>query len=226
VMLVFLCRNQVNDVYEVLRRNSYVLDFDGVLVHRFPQVMDSLSARKELAKAMIEYGFSVDEIKNYTDPYDLIKLCYGTWGIHDKFELLSNILKRYEVYAIPKVVVDLRAGELLETLIRKGKNVYISSLQSSSIIYFFLKKLRVPLDKVRVCGRDAGGRPKPYPDQLIGLVGEDSVVIGDSLTDGYLARNINSRFIGLDTGGYTCYELCDVGAVAVFSSVDELLNYI
>ncbi len=202
------------------------MDFDGVLVHRFSQAMDLLSARRELAKAMIENGFDVEVVKNYIDPYDLIKLSYGGWGIHDKFELFSDILKRYELLAVPKVVVDLNAKNLLEALIEKGKKTYISSLQSVSVIYFILRKLKIPLNNVQVCGRDAGGRPKPYPDQLKDLVGQDSVVIGDSLTDGYLARNVNSCFVGLETDGYTSYELCSVGAVAVFNSVEELLRYV
>lgn len=222
-----LCQNHTDaEVSNALSKDSYVLDFDGVLVHRFSQTIDFLSARKGLAKVMIESGFNVEVIKNYIDPYDLIKLCYGDWGIHSEFELISNTLKRYEIHAIPKVFIDLNAGELLRTLIKKGKKVYISSLQSTSVIYFFLRKLGVPLDNIYVCGRDSGGRPKPYPDQLKDLIAKESVVIGDSPTDGYLARNINSYFIGLDTDGYTYYELCHVGAIAVFSSLEELLTYI
>ncbi len=222
-----LCHGHTNaEVYSALSKDSYILDFDGVLVHRFTQAMDFLSARRELANAMIENGFKVEVVKNYVDPYDLIKLCYGDWGIHSKFELISDILKRYEVNAIPKVFVDLNAGELLRTLIKNGRKVYISSLQSTSVIHSFLKRLGVPLDSVHVYGRDSGGRPKPYPDQLKGLADRGSVVIGDSLTDGYLAKNVNSCFIGLETDGYTYYELCYVGAIAVFNDLEELLTYI
>jgi len=203
-----------------------VLDFGGVLVHRFTQFIDFISVRRELAKAMIERGFNIDLIKSYVDPYDLIKLCYGEWGIHKDFQLFSKILEEYELVALYRVVTDLRARELLELLISNGKEVYISSLQPNSVISFIISRLGIPTDKVRICGRDSGGRPKPYTDQLIGVKGNDAVVLGDSCTDGYLANNLGSYFIGLSTDGYTEYELCSVNAVAVFNELGELLEFL
>lgn len=224
---MIMCNNHTHtQLSNALRRGTYIIDFDGVLVHRFTQMMDFLSARKELAKAMIECGFDVDKVNKYVEPYDLLKICYGDWGVHEKFELFSKILELYEFQAISKIFIDFYAGEFLKTLIRNGKSVYISSLQPASVINQVLRRVKIPLNSICVCGRDVGGRPKPYPDQLKGVVGEDSVVIGDSLTDGYLAKNINSSFIALDTDGYTFYELCSVGAIAVFNSLEELLNYV
>lgn len=224
---MLICGNYTYDQLQaILGRSIYIIDFDGVIVHRFTQVMDFLGARKDLAKAMIENGFEIDIIKRFTDPYELLKLCYGDWGIHKKFELFSKILERYELHAIPKVVADLYANELLQFLIDKGKTIYISSLQSTLVINQILRRIGIPTNLIKVCGRDVGGRPKPYPDQLRSLNGGNAVVIGDSLTDGYLAKNINSYFIGLDTDGYTLYELCDVGAAAIFNSLEELLTYI
>lgn len=224
---MFICPNRSEvHLHDALRRSTYVLDFDGVIVHRFTQFIDFISARKELAKVMIERGFNVDLIRGYIDPYDLIKLCYGEWGIHKDFQLFSKILEEYELVALHRVVTDLRAKEFLELLISNGKEVYISSLQPNTVISFIISRLGIPTDKIRICGRDAGGRPKPYTDQLVGVEGDDAVVLGDSCTDGYLARNLGSYFIGLSTNGYTEYELCSVDAVAVFNDLGELLEFL
>ncbi|MEM2757104.1 MAG: hypothetical protein QW596_01485, partial [Sulfolobales archaeon] len=98
--VMLICGNYTYDQLQaILGRSIYIIDFDGVIVHRFTQVMDFLGARKDLAKAMIENGFEIDIIKRFTDPYELLKLCYGDWGIHKKFELFSKILERYELHA-------------------------------------------------------------------------------------------------------------------------------
>lgn len=212
----------------VLRSRIYVLDFDGVLVHRFTQFMDWLSARKELARAMIEGGFNVEVISRYLDPYDLIKLCYNELGLHKDFNYLSKVLEAFELNALPKLVIEPTAKKFIETLTSLGKSIYISTLQSSSVIKSFTRMIDLPLKDLVIRARDSGGRPKPYVDQLAELLklNESIVVIGDSCTDGFLARNLNASFVALDTDGYTYHELCYVGAVAVFDGLNDLLELI
>lgn len=228
-MVYRLCASYSGETLRrILRSRIYVLDFDGVLVHRFTQFMDWLSARKELAKAMIEGGFNIEVISKYSDPYDLIKLCYNDLGLHKDFNHLSKILEAFELNALPKLVIEPKAKGFIEALISLGKKVYISTLQSSSVIESFIRMINLPLKDLVVRARDSGGRPKPYVDQLTELLklNESIVVIGDSCTDGFLARNLSASFIGLDTDGYTYYELCHVGAIAVFEELNSLLELI
>jgi len=212
-------------INKALLSSVYVLDLDGVIVLRFTQAMDLLSARKEIAKLMVERGFRVEDVRRYIDPYDLIKLCYGDFGIHKDFSIFSEVLEFYELKALPRAVIDLNAGDFLNTLIKLGKKVYISTLQSRKVVDYILTKLGVNAGKITVCARDSGGRPKPYADQLVGVGGE-AVVIGDSCTDGYLASNLKAYFIGVETDGFTHYELCSVGAIAVFSSIKEIRDIV
>jgi HAD superfamily hydrolase (TIGR01549 family) len=128
--------------------------------------------------------------------------------------------------AMRSVAVLHGAGDLLDTLRRRGHRVALASSANAQELDHYLDLLDA---RSRVDGwTDSADveRTKPHADlvhaALDKLETDDAVMVGDSPYDVEAAARAGVQTIAVLTGGYSEAELRESGAVCVFASIEEL----
>jgi HAD superfamily hydrolase (TIGR01549 family) len=119
------------------------------------------------------------------------------------------------------------ARELLAELKRRGHRVVLASSSIEKHTEHFVDLLGARDMADAWTTKDDVEATKPDPDLVRAALAkagtEDAVMIGDTPWDVEAARKAGLRTLAVLTGGaYSEQELLDVGAVAVFESVEEL----
>jgi HAD superfamily hydrolase (TIGR01509 family) len=156
-------------------------------------------------------------------------------------EMLSKLLGRDEDAIVdawrrhfdellPEIVAFEAAGDLLRTLHTRGLVVVLATSSPADLLEHFRGLLGAD-DAVDVLvTADDVDRAKPHPDiftaalRKADLDPSDVVVVGDSVWDVEAGRRAGLATIGMETGGFSSYELEAAGAVAVVQDPRTLVE--
>jgi len=121
-----------------------------------------------------------------------------------------------------------RARELIEELKRRGLAVVLASSSIERHLDAFLDKLGARDLADSATTKDDVEASKPDPDLVnAGLVKagtRDAVMVGDTPWDVEAARRAGVETVTVMTGGFSEHELREAGALAVFESIEALLD--
>lgn len=127
----------------------------------------------------------------------------------------------------------IRGGrELLERLAADGVRVVLATSAPGDELENLLRVLDVEGSLHAVTSSEDVETAKPEPDVIrtalekAGVPAERAVMVGDARWDGIAAERAGVAFIGVLTGGISAAELREVGAVAVYDSVADLLDHL
>jgi HAD superfamily hydrolase (TIGR01549 family) len=147
---------------------------------------------------------------------------------HSKGEEIRASEKRLYQELIEEVEPMNGARELIAELKRRGHAVVLASSAKPEELDHYLDLLAAT---DIVDGWTSSGdvsSTKPAPDLIEAALekaeGRDGVMVGDSTFDCQSATNAGIKTLGVLTGGFSEAELRDAGAIAVFESIQELLE--
>jgi HAD superfamily hydrolase (TIGR01509 family) len=119
---------------------------------------------------------------------------------------------------------------LLEALTREGIRVVLATSAPADELEELRRVLEVEDSLYAVTSSEDVDTAKPEPDiirvalEKAGVPPENAIMIGDARWDGVAADRAGVPFIGVLTGGISGGELREVGAIAVYDSVAEVLD--
>jgi HAD superfamily hydrolase (TIGR01549 family) len=120
------------------------------------------------------------------------------------------------------------AHELVASLLERDIAVVLASSSPQDEIEHYLDLLDVRSLVDDWTTKDDVDRTKPKPDLVKAALekaeGRDAVMVGDTKWDVEAASKAGIQTIGVTTGGWWRGELLDAGAVAVYESVEELID--
>jgi HAD superfamily hydrolase (TIGR01509 family) len=147
---------------------------------------------------------------------------------------LGDAIREAEGELYMELIEEVRpfdgARRLIDTLRERGHAVVLASSAKSHEVEHYLDLLDA---REAVDGWTTSAdveKTKPHPDLVAAAVekagGGEAVMIGDSTWDCEAAKRYGVTTIALLTGGFSEQELRAAGAVAVFESLEELLERI
>ena len=118
------------------------------------------------------------------------------------------------------------ARELIEDLKKRGHAVVLASSAKKVEVEHYLDLLDARELADDWTTSDDVEATKPEPDLVVAAVekagGGEAVMVGDSTWDCEAAKRAGLDTIAVLTGGFSEAELRDAGALAVYSSIEEL----
>jgi phosphoglycolate phosphatase-like HAD superfamily hydrolase len=158
----------------------------------------------------------------------LVTAVAGRDAEQSKGDAIRDAEKKLYGELIDEVAPMHGAVELLAELKRRGHSVVLASSAKPDELDHYLELLDA---RSVVDGwTDSGDveSTKPAPDLIEAALkkggGRDGVLVGDSTFDCEAARNAGIKSLGMLTGGFSEPELRGAGAMAVFESIDDLLE--
>ena len=133
---------------------------------------------------------------------------------------------------IPEVHAFERAGDLLRALHERGVVVVLATSSPKDLLEQLKTKLEADEAIDVVVTADDVDEAKPDPDifetarDKAGLEADEVIVIGDSVWDVEAAAKAGLRCIAVETGGFSCAELEDAGASAVYRDPKDILDHL
>ena len=206
-----------------------VFDWEGTLGDTLGQILDRVASAarslhlgeldEQLARQYAVLGLNVAMKKLFPD-----------LSLHQYEQLLNAVQQSWLthplcVYLLPgaaQIVQQMHsAGLTLAVATNKGQQSLQRALQASSLDVFF------------TVTRSAGQVPsKPCPQMLeeimdvCGMTSEETLMIGDSVTDIEMAKQIHVDAIGVDFYHQQEANLRAAGALQVFDNYERLANYL
>jgi HAD superfamily hydrolase (TIGR01549 family) len=156
----------------------------------------------------------------------LVKSLCGEQVEEEKGDDIRASEKELYMALIDEVVPFSGASELIHGLKQRGHPVVLASSAKPDEVEHYLELLGAR--DVVDAWTDSGDveATKPEPDLVHAAIGKagggDAVMVGDSTWDCEAAGRAGIQTVAVLTGGFSEAELREAGAVAVFSSIDEL----
>jgi HAD superfamily hydrolase (TIGR01509 family) len=206
---------------------AVLFDIDGTLVDSNYLHVDSWS------RTFADLGVDVDTWRIHRGiGLDSAKLLDELLG--DRVEELGDDAKDRHAEHYARSVDRLRpihgARPLLGTLAAEGVRVVLATSAPGNELEELLRVLDVEGSLYAVTSSEDVETAKPEPDVIrvalekAGVPADRAVMVGDARWDGIAAKRAGVPFVGVLTGGISAAELREVGAVAVYDSVSELLD--
>jgi HAD superfamily hydrolase (TIGR01509 family) len=156
----------------------------------------------------------------------LVKALCGERVEREKGDDVRSAEKALYMALIGEVEPLHGARELMEDLKQRGHAVVLASSAKPVEVDHYLDLLdaRDLADGWTTSGDVEATKPEPDLVQVAmeKAGGDDAVMVGDSTWDCEAAKRAGVETVAVLTGGFSEAELREVGAVAVFESIDEL----
>lgn len=123
------------------------------------------------------------------------------------------------------------ASDLLRAVRADGNLVVLATSANKVDLEALLKVIDADDAINHVTSAEEVEESKPSPDvfkralEISGLSPDEAIVVGDTRWDIEAAHRCGLDCVGVESGGWSRLDLLDVGAVAVYRSVQELLNH-
>lgn len=208
-----------------------LFDFDFTLVDSSRGIVASIQYALERLKYSVP---SDDTIKN-TIGLPLKDAFFGLSGV--KSEKQYNLFKHYFMESSQKVmcqstVLFKDTVDTLRKLKEDKRRLAIVSAKDKKTIYkiaeqhSFLEFIDIIIGEHEVVNQ------KPHPEQvqmvleILNIPADNALYVGDSLIDGYAAKNASVNFLAVATGMTLPQQFDAVPCVGVVSSLKEILSFI
>jgi phosphoglycolate phosphatase len=138
------------------------------------------------------------------------------------------IAEKYELEAATRTSILPGAVETLKELRKMDLKIALCTINSSNSTEHILKRFKVNQYFDAVIPRNHVGRYKPNPEhcnlalKAMGVSAEETLIVGDSVTDIQAAKEIKAASVGLSTGVSTPERLIKAGANYIMTSITDL----
>lgn len=206
-----------------------VFDWEGTLGDILGQILNSVSTEAK----RLQFGELDEQLARQSVGLGLVlalKKAFPHLNEEQQEQLLlavhqSLVARTTDVYLIPG------AKEFVEQLHHAGIDLGIASNKGQHSLQRVLQTSG--LDQLFKVTRSAGQAPaKPSPQMLeeimdaYGVDAEETLMVGDSVSDIEMAKNIGVDAIGVDFYHQQKAVLCAAGALAVFDDYQQLADYL
>ena len=214
-----------------------IFDLDGTLIDFN---LDYKSIRGEVRNYLLHVGLPSSLITVKDTVFDMLKKTEIYFKNSPKSsnsisEIRNEVLAiadKYELEAARET--DLLPGvtETLKNLTRMSLKIGLFTLSGDKSVNYILKRFKlVDFFSVTV-PRNQVNYVKPNSEHLetalkvLGVIPEETIVIGDGIADMETAKELNATGIGLTTGISTAKQLTHHGAKYIINSIIDLLPLI
>ena len=210
---------------------TLLVDFDGPLARLFPGARWAELGDRLRGEARRLGGSELAQrLKGEADHVQCLRLV----GDHSPrlLEPLEALVTELELEAAARVSPRTGAVALVEHTLGRGASVAVVTNNTPAVVAGVLDRARHGVTaRLHVVGRSAGqvADLKPRPDLLVralGLTGsrpEESVFLGDSVTDVQAGRAAGVAVVGVAAEEGRRHELLAAGAVGAVDGVDALV---
>jgi len=217
-----------SDILEDLKKKirGIIFDLDGTLIEAYEAIYLGL---KEVFQQSGREIFSFNELKHYLQA-DLESTLHQFFSPEETQKNIPIMRKKYEeVYLDHTHFLD-GAKEVIETLHNRGVMLGVASNKFGRFSRLALNHLKVSPYFKSVIGAGDVPRNKPFPDMIhaalrgMGLLAEEVVFVGDTLTDIETGKEAGVDVYALPTGFHTRKELSQKKPKRILRELKELTN--
>jgi phosphoglycolate phosphatase len=228
---------------ELLNRAQCVMfDFDGPLADLFsglkaPEVARVLRERVASwsAAGPVAGPAAVPTLTSPDDPHQILLDVAGAYRTDEyryRVAELDKLLTEQEARAATSAEPTAEAAGLVRRMVERGKSVAITTNNAVDAVGVYLRQHEIEsLFRGRIHGRPADPLlMKPVPTCLAealrstGATAQESLMIGDSLTDFAAANALGISFLGYAKGVRKRRQLSEAGVRTVVGSFDAVLE--
>jgi HAD superfamily hydrolase (TIGR01549 family) len=150
-------------------------------------------------------------------------------GVAEKIRReVLNIAEKHELEAAEKTSLLPGAVETLKTLRKMGLKMALCTINSRKSTERILTRFKIAEYFDATIPRDEVSQVKPSPEHCIaavkalGVAPDKTLVVGDSVNDVLVAREIKAVAVGLPTGVSSKEQLVSKGANFIITSIIDL----
>jgi HAD superfamily hydrolase (TIGR01549 family) len=212
---------------------AVIFDLDGTIV---AFNLDYKTLRSEARAHLIKIGIptslldineSIFDMLNKTDLF-VVNAGKPT-GVAEKIRReVLNIAEKHELEAAEKTSLLPGAVETLKTLRKMGLKMALCTINSRKSTERILTRFKIAEYFDATIPRDEVSQVKPSPEHCIaavkalGVAPDKTLVVGDSVNDVLVAREIKAVAVGLPTGVSSKEQLVSKGANFIITSIIDL----
>lgn len=139
-----------------------------------------------------------------------------------------KVAEKYELEAAKQTNLLSGAFETLKMLRRAGLKIGLCTLSSEKSTMYLLQRFKLDAYFDAVVSRDRVNHVKPNPEHLqavlekLNTTAEETLFVGDSITDMQGAKELKTIAVGLPSGVSTQQQLITHGANYIVTSITDL----
>jgi HAD superfamily hydrolase (TIGR01509 family) len=216
-----------------MRVKAVIFDLDGTLANFN---LDYKTVRAEVKSYLVKRGVPASALSVKESVFEMLRkteIFARNSGKPEKFleELRSEALamtEKYELEAAASTSLMPGAVETLKALRQMNLKIGLCTINSEKAVNYILNRFGITdLFDVTV-PRNKVNQFKPHPEHIetalkaLGASANDTVIVGDSITDMQSAKELKAVAVGLPTGVSTMEQLMRNGANYIATSIIDL----
>jgi HAD superfamily hydrolase (TIGR01509 family) len=141
---------------------------------------------------------------------------------------VMGIAEKYEMEAAARTSLLPGVVDTLKTLRLKGLKIGLCTINGDKSANYILKRFKLAEYFDATIPRNSVKHVKPSPEhcevalKALGVVAEETAVVGDSVVDMQSAKELKALAVGLPTGVSTTEQLVSNGANFIITSITDL----
>jgi phosphoglycolate phosphatase len=213
-----------------MKYKAVIFDFDDTLVESRAV---KWAHHKHVAKKFYDIDLTDEDIKpHWGKPiHELVKILYKSSDtLENMYEALISVRESFRKKTYPG------AQEVMAKLLNSEVKIGIVSATNRKFLFNDLAEDAFPIDKMfLIQGADNSEFHKPDPRvfndaitilEKAGVLRNETVYIGDSLSDLAAAHGAGINFIAVTTGLYSKEDFVKAGAEVIINDINEVVSKI
>jgi HAD superfamily hydrolase (TIGR01509 family) len=209
---------------------AVIFDLDGTLA---TFNLNYKALRAETRGILLNAGTPASLLEVNQSIFEMLKLCEiyfkKTPATYEQLRCkVLEITDKYELEAAQTTCLMSGAVEALKNLKEQGIKMGVCTISSQKSANHILQRFKIAEYFEVVVAREQVKHVKPHPEQLelalkaLGVEGEETVVIGDSVADMTATKEIKAVAVGIPTGYSTPQQLTTAGANYLITTLTDL----
>ncbi len=224
----------------MMKFKAIIFDLDNTLLI-FGSNVDWENMRKDIVKHYLKNEIPVEVVTEYRRPlllyarmFDYGKKYLSQEKIMRLQQEANEIIEKFELQVVNRTMIIPGSIEVLKWVRKRGMKIGVVTLQGRKATQKIMQKIGIHGIADAVFYRDSPGRPKPYPDHLLGCLKElncnsdEAIFVGDNTSDMLAAKTagIYAVCVNVHRDYLSEEELKAAGAERLINSINELPNVI
>lgn len=215
---------------------AVIFDLDGTLVEFN---LDYKSMRGDVRAYLMDIGIPPSLLspketifENLKKAEIFIQNSHSSCSLNEMRTGVLAIVDKYELEAARHTILLPGVKETLTSLKRMNLRIGLFTLSGDKSVNYLFKRFKLESFFSVIVPRNKVNYVKPNPEHLktalkiLNVTPEETIVIGDSITDITTAKDLTSIAIGLTTGISTREQLVKHGATQIIASIMDLVPLI
>jgi HAD superfamily hydrolase (TIGR01509 family) len=216
-----------------MRVKAVIFDLDGTLANFN---LDYKTVRAEVKSYLIKRGVPASALSVKESVFEMLRkteIFARNSGKPKKFleEVRGEALamtEKYELEAAASTSLMPGALETLKTLRQMNLKIGLCTINSEKAVNYILTRFGITDFFDVTVPRNKVNQFKPHPEHIetalkaLGASANDTVIVGDSITDMQSAKELKAIAVGLPTGVSTMEQLMRNGANYIATSIIDL----